>query len=492
MKKGPNDIDKLARDAFEGWEEAPSPQMLGQIQRKMFFFNISRRRIITGFFISVFLVSAGMFLWLSPSSEPAQANHTLYMPHSINTEFNHVVVADNQFDKSDITNSTSNTPPPALNTNQNHPVKQNSIKQTTLNNSTNSTKNTSPNNFNNSTISDTQASTTKALNQLFQNPVQPDKVVVPINSGAKLSFTKNVLFSDLTKIPSLLSKKIEINYTPSLFSEERSSKKSVIPHTLWSVAVYSETGINKTSELLSSGEQTQINKISFDPALSYSGGLAAEMQRGRFVMTTGIQYSCLNSNNNSDALLFNPLDITEYNPNGQILVFDTIGGYYHYTIVCDSMIHIIDSTWEWNLQENYITQYDTLNYIRYDTLKNARWKESRRLIEIPLYAGYGFRVGRFDCNVQSGVIFGFYTGSKTHSQNFEGNVADMFPANVLKENQMQLSWMVSASASWWLNEKFSIFAAPYFRKNITPLYNNDNTKYGYTLGGLRAGIKIKL
>lgn len=180
-----------------------------------------------------------------------------------------------------------------------------------------------------------------------------------------------------------------------------------------------------------------------------------------------------------------------YVDNGNYYLIDTIGGYWHYTYLLDSIIHVKDSIWIYKTDTQIVNAFDTILGTIYDTSKNKKLINYYSYFEIPVMAGYEIPYKNFDFAIKGGIITSILisaNGDNTTQSNDE-----LVPINgYIPFRKLYFSWIISLQANYLVSECWNLFAEPYYRQGIgSMLKNNTVINHGIRAYGTRFGIKYK-
>jgi hypothetical protein len=168
---------------------------------------------------------------------------------------------------------------------------------------------------------------------------------------------------------------------------------------------------------------------------------------------------------------------------------DTSLGYWHYTYVLDSAIHVDDSVWAWETDTTQVWIFDSLYQTAYhDTLDMTRLDVRYSLVEVPLYFGYESTFGRFGYKLQAGILPGLLL--RQSGQFYNGSEIVNVPSSLFPASRFCLSGEINVSAIYSLTDQWVISAGPKFKKSILPMKDVQSVwQQSWTQWGIQVGIK---
>lgn len=255
----------------------------------------------------------------------------------------------------------------------------------------------------------------------------------------------------------------------------------------WSVsfaagAAYSGSMFTPVSE-----NQQDINR---EFSLSSHFGLETRADFGKWFISAGLHQTAIDNRYSSDHLLYNARTELEQNLINQFWMTDSIG-YWHYTYVSDTAIHVLDSVWAWNIDSTLIQEFDTVSIAKYDTLQNARWKRNVKYLEIPLMLGKTFSVNRLSFGLSGGFGIGllYFTEGEYYQGN--GNNQAFITITSAETKKICFSFVAAGSVSYLFNERWAIEFSPWYRKMLSPVFSGElqGSQKPWS-AGLSAGLRF--
>ena len=134
------------------------------------------------------------------------------------------------------------------------------------------------------------------------------------------------------------------------------------------------------------------------------------------------------------------------------------------------------------------------------TVTGTRYKttiNNYRSIDIPIAMGYEVGNGRWHANINAGVVINIYSWQKGEILDASYNPVSITTGKNSSPYQFKtnagIGFMGGVSVYYKLNERYHLFAEPYFRYNFSPM-NKDNItlKQKYQTAGLRLGVRLDL
>lgn len=227
--------------------------------------------------------------------------------------------------------------------------------------------------------------------------------------------------------------------------------------------------------------------------------LNAVFQRKNFIVKTGLSFNSIGETLKGNYLLANPCNNTDIVFNnfapydtligGNYFNIDTTGGYYHYFYTQTSQIFISDSVWEWNTAYNQADVFDTLTYVKTDTLPRNTQFNNIRFFEFPVSAGFIVPYRRFSFSLQMSAIPGIFISAKGY------NISPSFypaltPYEIQTFRKITFSAGILAETGYSLTESLSFVLSAYYRHSFTPLYNKNNSiNQKAEIYGMRIGLR---
>jgi hypothetical protein len=199
--------------------------------------------------------------------------------------------------------------------------------------------------------------------------------------------------------------------------------------------------------------------------------------------------------------LTNPATMYKYSPNGNpwhfenngmFFLLDTIKGYYHYTYVLDSVLHIADSTWAYEVDTNRVYIQDSTLVTKYDTT-NPNYRNTWEMIDLPLNFGYTFSMGKWDIATKAGVIASKILYPSERNISMDGYNSEVAFKDVYPFRKFVFSGQASILFAYNMNPRWALWVEPYGRMSLTSITKSDSgISHKLRMTGLRAGIMVKL
>ncbi|HBX51650.1 MAG: hypothetical protein A2W98_02225 [Bacteroidetes bacterium GWF2_33_38] len=220
----------------------------------------------------------------------------------------------------------------------------------------------------------------------------------------------------------------------------------------------------------------------FSNTISYNSfGFRGGFSKNRMLFQAGLDLINISENYNYELILNNPHDnldlIFNNNPydfeqDGQYYDIDTIGGYYHYTYVQDSIIYVGDSSWVDITELNLVNMYDSVLTTVYDSLKNKSYLNKYSYFEIPFTVGYKFQFGNIDITSGGGIATGilFKKSGSNISEDLQNNEVSI---ENLPFRKISLTGIIYMNINYNITEKISLFIEPTYRYSIISSYKSD-------------------
>lgn len=455
MKSPFEEVDKLGRDALRNHEIKPPPYIYQKIKKRMFWYNIrlalKSNLILTSAFmaagisvITLSIIIAGydtndeaLFSKELASSGIARNNQSENNPTDIKYNAAKVILK-----KSDKPSSEKN---------------KNSITATAQ-------------------IPNAESS------QPASNP-ENEAVIIERDKSNEGSHTP----AERTKVPCL---------SQTIIPDEIQMKEhNVIP----SDSYYSRH-LHFRKQRFSLYAGTSVFMPSFSGAdITIDGAISGNLQAGiacklthNIYLETGIGYTMFRGSSSPGNFLFNPQSFTEMQLTGYYLNIDT-NAYWHYRIIQDSVIHILDSSWVSTYDSTTINQYTAISQIKYDTAAASSYSMDLSIVEVPLIAACRFGYGATRWVVKGGMILGMLTRTES-ALPLPGSMQGELPLTTMYvTRELQTSWIVSAGISRRISERWTLECTPFYRKNIKGLKGRESRPdLKYSAWGIGFGIYFDL
>ncbi|MCD4793102.1 MAG: hypothetical protein K8R54_07720 [Bacteroidales bacterium] len=235
----------------------------------------------------------------------------------------------------------------------------------------------------------------------------------------------------------------------------------------------------------------QLNKTSVKPLLSNTFGLGINFHRRSSVFSSGLLYTTIRENYNFLA--------TDY-------LIDTVLAYRYFTetvmqidsvpfINIDTLLATGDTVYYFIIDTNYITTLDSNLISKTDTVENKyndKSDNSYTFIEIPLIYSFTFYRPNFTISPEIGIITSFFVNSK-------GKIVSL--ANLNQSNKLEneskfafvnISLYTGLKLTYFINEKFNLFTAAFYRKSINSIYIDYPIISKFDSFGFNFGLRYKI
>ncbi len=173
----------------------------------------------------------------------------------------------------------------------------------------------------------------------------------------------------------------------------------------------------------------------------------------------------------------------------EISVYDTT---WYFAI--DTFLQTGDSVFIPKVDSSLITVMDSILKINVDTSYENRKSVnhySLSFLEIPIIGHYTLLNRKFYLRVSGGLIPMFMiskTGTITYPES--SNIID--GGQISFDYGFMLSIYGSATLGYKFNKRWSVFAEPYFKRNIFSVIRNDEVKLSVNSWGVKAGVSFRL
>lgn len=300
------------------------------------------------------------------------------------------------------------------------------------------------------------------------NPTSDADETALENQNPTVSFSSSSIFDSQSILPmKILSGQIPQPMNKEIPLEEMNSKdrKKGCRQLNWSLLAGGGFGYSGAVFSPVSEDQPAISRnLSF----STSANLEARADFGHWFLSAGLQQTSIDNRYSLAKLLYNERTVFEQTLSNQYWTVDSIG-FWHYTYISDTTIHVVDSLWEWDCDSLLVQEFDSVAVQKFDTLDNASWKRNVRYLEIPLMVGKTFTYNRFIFGLSGGFGFGILYQSKGEyfSGGTNGNGFAAFTVSEIKKPC--ISFMARGSVSFLLNEHVSIELYPWYRRMLSTI-----------------------
>lgn len=232
-----------------------------------------------------------------------------------------------------------------------------------------------------------------------------------------------------------------------------------------------------------------------------SFGLHTGFYRNNIQFKTGFGYTNITDKYKFTLILNNPTEKTnlifnnnpyDFEQNGTYYNIDTIGGYYHYTFMQDSIIHLFDSSWVDITDSNIVNMYDSVQFVQYDSLKNKEYLNNYSYFEIPLSIGYRFQYNNFEITPEAGIIAGYLYKKEGINISNDLNNNETY-IKTFPYKKFIISGSLALNINYNITENLGIFIEPSYRQTIASFFNSSSIIKGNSKSFmLKFGIRKKL
>lgn len=229
-------------------------------------------------------------------------------------------------------------------------------------------------------------------------------------------------------------------------------------------------------------------------------GINFNMNNKHFLIQAGISVAKVTDEFTYASLLLHPRQkfvFTQNNnpynyvDNGNYFLIDTPGGYWHYTYVSDSMIHVSDSIWQSIIDTNLVSIYDSTLKTVYDTLKNKKLRNTYSYFEIPVMVGYEVSLGNFDFALKGGIITSFLINTSGNNTTYNTGELNSI-STYLPFEKVFFSGIISVSVNYNITDHWGVYAEPYYRQSLSGMLQNNNIlNQRVNAYGARFGLRYK-
>jgi hypothetical protein len=494
------DIDKIVSGKIGQWEASPPPQSFAQIQRRIKWVNFwkfrMKRILSSGKYLmiaaSILLIIGGFVIKFFPESNNSLKDANTEIQRSGFEEFSIVNtpnIIDNQNNQQNIQSNNKIELSPSLHNNSEPEATQN--ENFTI---------TSP------------GFTTQQLQEIYnnsnflsENSMQNSQVLDKSPVDSRLSISQNeILFSD-----ELLTQREEISEMYIQSDPHENSNMFMIPRT-YSTPVtelthkYSHSTITGNNWTTSAGLSAVVHRI-INPTSFYNNAayarskilngseISAEfrIENDQITMVSGIGFSFFSQDFYAEKLIYHPHTDIQYIFSGSIESIDS-AGYWHYYYIADSIVHFVDSLWNWSVDTSVVHVFDT-NYVNQsDTMKNVNWTTHFQQISVPLLLGKTFTAGRFQLTLLGGISLGIIKANHGYVLHSEQSA---YPFRTLQsvfpENYFTISAVGTLSAGYFINERTLIELKPFFIYQLNKMnIQEQNTDIQFHRLGVSAGLRF--
>ncbi|MBU0489080.1 MAG: hypothetical protein KKA07_16175 [Bacteroidetes bacterium] len=238
-------------------------------------------------------------------------------------------------------------------------------------------------------------------------------------------------------------------------------------------------------------------KPEFSPVLA---GASFGLHLRNISFSGGFQYLSFTEEYNYGDILSNPQEKWDlefngarfdFEETGQFYRIDTTGGYYHYTYIADSIVHVWDSSYVYKTDTSQVDVFDSIRSVYYDSLKNQVVKTRFSVFEFPITMGFSIGGGKILWEARVGVIPRWIKGVSGEMFSLDDKYERVNPEDIIPYKQFSLAGMASLSASYFISEKMAIFGEAFCRRDVFSVINKDfSMSKKNTMFGLKAGLKI--
>lgn len=276
-------------------------------------------------------------------------------------------------------------------------------------------------------------------------------------------------------------------------------------HNYWFLDIYTNPSIRNVNYMSNNVEFDDFTKFKNDAFVNslsnFSIGFNIGYSKNKMQFTTGINFNQNIEKYSYKILLVNPIEMYDLNYNNSPYDFisnnnyyniDTIGGYYHYTFVQDSIIHVFDSTWVNITDTSLVNAFDTIRYTKYDTLENKEYINKYYSLRIPIIVGYKLQYQNIDFTLNAGLLNNILLLKKGNNIADEGSNKEI-EIKTYPNKIYTISGLISINMNYNFNENLGIFIEPAFIKGLTNTYKSNYLMSKNNIDySLKIGIRKKL
>lgn len=479
-------IDELSRGSLGNLEKDPPPMSFDKIRKRVFWY-------------SLWSLSIGSFLrrfWSVPVAAAIVAVILYQIPSAGTPE-----------QPGNLAIAESRTIQAMQNSNTALPERSN-ISYNQENISSNSSSNTySKNNGQTTNINIDPAKYIKEIsatdnNNTLSNPestlnseTYPDKSMNPAQShemtktATENPITTTEIASEALSTPDKISMRFDLLPCPEQISAQHvSDVKTNFADRITNWSVYFAAGTGYSGSMFTPVSENQPD-IKRDLSLSTHFRLESRADFGKWFIAADLNQFSIDNHYSSDYLLYNARTENVQHLTNQFWMTDSTG-YWHYTYVSDTIIHVLDSVWAWNIDSALVQEFDTVSVAKSDTLGNARWKRNVKYLELPFTIGKTFSVNRFTFGLSGGFGIGLLYFTEGDYYPGSDNSTAFTSITPAESKKISLSFMAAGSVSYLLNERWAIEFSPWYRKMLTPVFPGEwqGAQKPWT-AGLSAGLR---
>ncbi|MPM21415.1 hypothetical protein SDC9_67859 [bioreactor metagenome] len=309
---------------------------------------------------------------------------------------------------------------------------------------------------------------TENISSKEANPTSDANETTLENQNPAVSFSSSSIFGSQSILPmKILSGQIPQPMNKEILFAEMNSKERIKGSRQLSWSLLAGGGFVYSGAVFSPVSEDQ-PAISRNFSFSTSANLEARADFGHWFLSAGLQQTSIDNRYSSAKLLYNERTVFEQSLSNQYWTVDSIG-FWHYTYIYDTTIHVVDSVWQWDYDSLLVSVYDSLAVLKSDTINSASWKRNVRYLEIPVMIGKTFSYNRFVFGLSGGFGFGILYQSK--GEYFSGGEdGNGFAAFTVSETKKPcISFMARGSVSFLLNEHLSIELYPWYRRMLSTI-----------------------
>lgn len=470
MKWNDNNIDQWGRSALGNLEKEPPPLAFRKIRKRVLWYSfwtlgagslIRRIGVFTGIAAIVFFSGWWLLRTTSNSIQQHSSMGENNGKHLSNTALSLQIPSEEH------ANEMQNITSPTFISN---PQQQAPSRSQAENQSVSESLNL------------VQSGETQINNQFAseQQPVSTEKQIAAISANTK----KDEIFELPTQISMLSQNEIVLH---------QDFQPNFKTYTTFTPIVKPVLSAGIQTNLLTSGpfsvfsqEQTAGISSRFSP--EFGGAITLRADLKGWHVSGGIQYNSFSNNYHSENLLYNGHTEFTLQQTNQFWEIDT-SGFWHYTWVSDSIIHISDSVWVWEYDSTLITQYDSISASAFDTLKNAKWGRTIKALEFPISAGYSWQHGTLSYGFAAAVIPGFIIQQKGNIYAGINGTSPFIIYASTESFQFTLGVMASGTLSWHFQPRWAIDLSVLGRKQLLIQSDETDATQPFMSGGLSAGLR---
>ena len=489
MKETPEHIDQLFKKTFDGFQETPPDSLKDSVFHQVSLDNARRKSRRAILIFAIFLSICGLSYWAvnsftgNKTDAALQSKKQTRSLHQRQIIYNATTAPIVQKEHKNVAKIADKTPTAKGNSNS---KKANNV---TIAEDTRTKNNTISKNH----ISIKQK-ITKTKNIEVATSILPEKETP--SQIEDISNINKAMVEGVQETDNLLTmQKRAVSCIETDASQCINSifLKKLRQPLLWSAGFYVghsliQSDILHISQTIDDAQSQYSSEMQFP---SGTIGINVRAEKRHLFFDFGLQYANFTEKISSNQLKYNPQNLEDIKFLGQNLNIDTSGGYQHYYYMSDTAIRIVDSVWTWNTDSSLVSMYDTIRTKKYDTLRNASWKNTYSFIEIPLSVGWQQSFGRVNLGFSTGPIISMLITTKgSMPYNLVESPTLIATTDEFKKYRFGMSWQISAFTNYQITNRMLLELSPYFRFNVLGIKSSSSeSKLKNNSFGLQLGIR---